>query len=138
MSPEQAKFLHTDGRSDVFSLGIILYELLSGQALFDEGDTLVTLESVVSRKIEPIREINPSVPEEVAKILDRALERDVEQRYQTAGRMGFDLERYMYSNRFGPTNISLHRYLKSLYPQVPQYVDPTVPDPFFERLVKTS
>ena len=136
MSPEQAKFLHTDGRSDVFSLGIILYELLSGQALFDDGDTLVTLESVVSRKIEPIREVNPTVPEEVAAILDKALERDVAARYPTAGRMGFDLERYMYSNRFGPTNISLHRYLKSLYPQVPQHVDPDVPDPFYERLVK--
>jgi serine/threonine-protein kinase len=137
MSPEQAKFLHTDGRSDVFSLGIILYEILSGQALFDEGDTLVTLESVVSRKIEPIRDVNPQVPEEIAVILDKALARDVNERYPTAGRMGYDLERYMYSNRFGPTNISLHRYLQSLYPQVPAHVDPTVPDPFFERLVKT-
>ncbi|MBI3725918.1 serine/threonine protein kinase [bacterium] len=139
MSPEQAKFMPTDGRSDVFSLGIILYELLSGQALFEEGDTLVTLESVVSQKIDPIRDVNPNVPEDIARIIDRALERDAEQRYQTAGRMGYDLERYMYSNRFGPTNISLHRYLKSLYPSVPAHVDPTVPDPFFERLVqKTS
>jgi serine/threonine-protein kinase len=136
MSPEQAKFLHTDGRSDVFSLGIILYELLSGEALFEEGDTLVTLESVVSRAITPIREVNTTVPEEVAKIIDKALERDVSARYQTAGRMGYDLERYMYSNRFGPTNISLHRYLKSLYPQVPANIDPSVPDPFFERLMK--
>jgi serine/threonine-protein kinase len=137
MSPEQAKFQPTDGRSDVFSLGIILYELLSGEGLFDEGDTLVTLEHVVSREIPPIRKVNPSIPEEVATILDRALIRDMGGRYQTAGRMGFDLERYMYSNRFGPTNISLHRYLRSLFPEVPQHIDPTVPDPFFERLVQT-
>jgi serine/threonine-protein kinase len=138
MSPEQARFMPTDGRSDVFSLGIVLYELLSGQALFDQGDTMVTLESVVSAKIEPIRDVNPTIPEEIAKILDKALARDVTERYQTAGRMGFDLERYMYSNRFGPTNISLHRYLKSLFPTVPAHVDPTVPDPFFERLVQTT
>jgi serine/threonine-protein kinase len=135
MSPEQAKFQTTDGRSDVFALGIILYELVSGEPLFDEGDTLVTLEHVVSREIRPIRQVNPHVPEEVAKVIDRALMRDVQARYQTAGRMGFDLERYMYSNRFGPTNISLHRYLRSLYPEVPNHVDPTVPDPYFERLV---
>lgn len=138
MSPEQAKFMPTDARSDVFALGIILYELVSGEPLFDEGDTMVTLESVVSREIAPIRAVNPNVPEEVAKIIDRALARDVALRYQTAGRMGFDLERYMYSNRFGPTNISLHRYLRSLFPDVPNHVDPTVPDPYFERLVQTT
>jgi len=138
MSPEQAKFLPTDARSDVFALGIILYELVSGEPLFDEGDTLVTLESVVSRDIKPVREVNPGVPEDVARIVDRALARDVLLRYQTAGRMGFDLERYMYSNRFGPTNISLHRYLRSLFPDVPNHVDPTVPDPYFERLVQTT
>jgi serine/threonine-protein kinase len=135
MSPEQARFLPTDGRSDVFALGIILYELVSGEPLFEEGDTLVTLEHVVSREIRPVREVNPQIPEEVAKIIDRALVRDVLGRYQTAGRMGFDLERTMYSNRFGPTNISLHRYLRSLYPEVPNHVDPTVPDPYFERLM---
>ncbi len=138
MSPEQARFQPTDPRSDVFALGIILYELVSGEPLFEEGDTMVTLEHVVSREIHPIRDVNPNVPEEVAAIVDRALVRDVTHRYQTAGRMGFDLERYMYSNRFGPTNISLHRYLRSLFPDVPNHVDPTVPDPYFERLVQTT
>jgi serine/threonine-protein kinase len=138
MSPEQAKFQVTDGRSDVFSLGIILYELLSGEPLFEEGDTLVTLEHVVSREIPPIRTVNPQVPPEVAQIIDRALVRDVHGRYQTAGRMGFDLERYMYSNRFGPTNISLHRYLRTLYPEIAVHIDPTVPDPYFERLMQNA
>jgi serine/threonine-protein kinase len=138
MSPEQAQFQPTDARSDVFALGIVLYELLSGEALFDEGDTVVTLESVISRKIEPIRNVNPAVPDEVAKIIDRALVREIGGRYQTAGRMGFDLERYMYSNRFGPTNISLHRYLRTLYPEVPVSIDPTVPDPYFERWVASG
>ena len=86
----------------------------------------------------PIRDVNPNVPEDVANIVDRALVRDMGGRYQAAGRMGFDLERYMYSNRFGPTNISLHRYLRSLFPDVPNHVDPTVPDPYFERLVQTT
>jgi serine/threonine protein kinase len=138
MSPEQAKFQPTDARSDIFSLGIVMYEILSGQPLFDEGDTIATLEKVVSRKIEPIKELNPRVPDEIAQILARALERDITKRYQTAGRMGFDLEKFMYSNRFGPTNISLHRYLKTIYPEIRVYIDPTVPDPYFERLVHSQ
>ncbi len=136
MSPEQATFQATDARSDIFALGIVLYELLSGQPLFGAGDTIATLEDVCQRVIEPINQVNPTVPDDVGQILMRALERDVSKRYQTAGRMGFDLERFMYSNRFGPTNISLHRYLKTLYPEVAVYIDPTVPDPYFERLVK--
>jgi serine/threonine-protein kinase len=138
MSPEQARFQPTDARSDIFSIGIVLYELLSGQPLFEQGDTIATMEQVISRKIEPIKELNPSIPDEVASILARALDRDVAKRFQTAGRMGFELERFMYSNRFGPTNISLHRYLKTLYPEIRTYIDPTVPDPYFERLVRAS
>lgn len=135
MSPEQAQFKTTDRRSDVFAAGIILYELLTGEALFEGQDTIVTLESVVSRELKPLAEVAPHLPPEVSRIVDRALQRDVRRRYQTAGAMGFELEHFMYKNRFGPTNISLHRYLKLLFPtQVLDLIDPSVPDPYFERL----
>jgi serine/threonine-protein kinase len=136
MSPEQAQFKTTDRRSDVFAAGIVLYELLTGEALFEGQDTIVTLESVVSRTLEPIAGKVPDLPPEVCRVVDRALQRDVRRRYQTAGAMGFELEHFMYKNRFGPTNISLHRYLKWLWPDtVLDLIDPSVPDPFFERLM---
>ncbi len=135
MSPEQARFERTDQRSDVFSAGILLYELLAGQPLFDGDDTIVTLEEVVHRTIPPLEEVASDVPPELAAIVERALEREPERRFQTAGQMGFALEKYMYDNRFGPTNLSLHRYLRTLYrEQVRSLIDPSVPDPYFERL----
>ncbi len=135
MSPEQARFQATDRRSDVFAAGIVLYEVLTGDILFDGADTIVTLESVLTREVPRVSDVAPHVPEPLRRIVDRALERDPARRYPTAGAMAFDLEHFMYRDRFGPTNISLHRYLKRLWPdRVLDLVDPSVPDPYSERL----
>jgi serine/threonine protein kinase len=136
MSPEQSRFEPTDARSDVFSLGVVLYEILAGRSLFGGGgDTIVTLEAVRRKEIPPIRSVNPAVPERLARVLDHALERDCEKRYQTAGKLGYDLEYFLYSEGFGPTNVTLHRYLRMLYPHVRSLIDPTVPDAYFDRLI---
>lgn len=116
MSPEQAEFKQTDGRSDIFSLGVVMYELLSGQPLFTDENTVVALRNVSAKTIPPIRSVNQQVPEDVEKILNKALERDRNWRYQTAGEFGYDLEYYMYNNRFGPTNVTLEKYLAKLFP----------------------
>jgi serine/threonine-protein kinase len=55
------------------------------------------------------------LPADLARICLRALERDKERRYQHAGEMGFELERYMYHDRFGPTNVTLSQYLRALF-----------------------
>jgi len=116
MSPEQAEFKQTDHKSDIFSLGVVMYELLSGHQLFAEENTIVALRNISVKDIPPIRTVNPRVPEEVEKILGKALERDLKKRYQTAGEFGYDLEYYMYNNRFGPTNVTLEKYLEKLFP----------------------
>ncbi len=116
MSPEQAEFKQTDGRSDIFSLGVVMYELLSGQPLFKADNTIVGLRDISMKDITPISEVNPRVPQEVEKLLNKALERDREKRYQNAGDFGYDLEYYMYNNRFGPTNVTLEKYLVKLFP----------------------
>ncbi len=116
MSPEQAEFKQTDHRSDIFSLGVVMYELLSGKQLFADENTVVALRNISVKKIPPIRTVNPRVPEEVEKILNKALERDRTKRYQLAGGFGYDLEYYMYNNRFGPTNVTLEKYLAKLFP----------------------
>ena len=135
MSPEQAKFQVTDRRSDIFTVGILLYELLSQTALFEGEDTIVLLDKVIEVHAPPLQDLRPDVPKVLAGIVAKALERDPQDRYQTAGRMGFELEHYMYRDRFGPTNLSLHRYMKTLFPdRVKALIDPSVPDPYFERL----
>lgn len=116
MSPEQAEFKQTDHRSDIFSLGVVMYELMTGKQLFAHENTIVALRNISVMEIPPIRTANPRVPEEVERILNKALERDRNKRYQTAGEFGYDLEYYMYNNRFGPTNVTLEKYLAKLFP----------------------
>ncbi|MDQ7779492.1 MAG: serine/threonine-protein kinase [Planctomycetota bacterium] len=121
MSPEQAQYLPTDKRSDVFSLGIVFWQLLTGQDMFASDKTSVTLENVVYKEVVPARSLNPEIPQEVNQIVMRALERNLTKRYQDAGRMAYDLEFYMYHDRFGPTFVDLEKYMASLFPQL--YVD---------------
>jgi serine/threonine-protein kinase len=115
MSPEQAAYMPTDGRSDVFSLGIVLYELLAGRQLFSVQDVEETLRRVTGMPIPDVRDANPDVPEPLARILARSLDRDLEERYQSAGHLALELEQYMYGDRFGPTLVTLSKYLAELF-----------------------
>jgi serine/threonine-protein kinase len=127
MSPEQAQFLQTDARSDLFSLGVVFFELMTGKPAFSGENTVATLENVGSATIPPIRDVNPKVPEAIVKILDKTLKLERPERYQTAGEMGYDLEYYMYHDRFGPTNVTLAKYLKKLFPERVQHSGPIPP-----------
>jgi len=76
MSPEQARGLPVDHRSDLFSLGILLYEMLSGRSPFDGGSTLETLTRICSHRQAPLREVDAAIPEPVSGLVDRLLEKD--------------------------------------------------------------
>jgi serine/threonine-protein kinase len=112
MSPEQARYEATDRRSDLFSLGIVAHELLTGYHIFETDDIYQTLENVKDAPIPDPRKYRPDIPPRLCEIVMRALERDVKTRYQTAGEMGVDLEYYMYHKGYGPTNVTLGNYLK--------------------------
>ena len=114
MSPEQADYEPTDRRSDIFSLGIVMFEILTGMHIFAVKDTEETLHNVRFKPVPDPREYQPDISPELARICLKALERDVEKRYQDAGTMGYEIESYMYSDRFGPTNVTLGRYLRGL------------------------
>ena len=113
MSPEQARYEATDRRSDLFSLGIVMYELLTGHHIFEMPDIYETLDNVKGKAIPPPQQYRPELPEALCKILMRSLERDLTKRYQSAGEMGVDLEYYMYNKGYGPTNVTLGNYLKA-------------------------
>lgn len=98
MSPEQIQGLPLDQRSDVFALGIVLYELLTGQRLFVGESDFHTLEMIRNMAIVPPSHKNPDVPHGLDMITMKALHRDLNQRYQWASEMHEDIQRFLYSN----------------------------------------
>ena len=84
MSPEQALGGPLDQRSDIYSLGVVLYELLSGELVFRHRDRLVALELVRTRPLAPLQSLVPELPDELAVVVDRALARSPEERWETA------------------------------------------------------
>ena len=93
MSPEQARGLPTDARTDLFSLGAILYQMASGDRPF-EGDTeAVVFDASLNREPRPIAEANPAMPPGLGPILEKAIEKDRSLRYQMATDLKTDLLR---------------------------------------------
>jgi serine/threonine-protein kinase len=82
MSPEQLSGKHVDGRSDIFSLGVMLYEMLVGERPF-KGDSMATLLfQIANEPHADIRDIDPNLPEEVSKLIDAMLVKDADKRLQ--------------------------------------------------------
>ncbi len=95
MSPEQSEGLPIDPRTDVFALGIILWELLANDRLFTGSNEAAILRKVRDCQIPPIRKINPLVPTELERIVTKALAKDKNVRYQTAANLQKDLNRFL-------------------------------------------
>jgi eukaryotic-like serine/threonine-protein kinase len=91
MSPEQARSEAIDGRSDVFSFGVVMYEMSTGKKPFTGNNSLVTLEAVLHSKPIPPRDLNPKMPVELEGIIGKAMEKDRRHRYQSAAEMKSDL-----------------------------------------------
>ena len=118
MSPEQAAGVPTDGRSDIFSLGLVLYELVTGARVYSPKDRKELLYMMQNYRIKDPRSINPHLPEELGAIIMKSLEKSLDARYQDARDFGDALEKYMYSKGYGPTNEKLARYMAKLFPSV--------------------
>jgi tetratricopeptide (TPR) repeat protein/tRNA A-37 threonylcarbamoyl transferase component Bud32 len=114
MSPEQAAGKVIDHRSDIFSCGIILYEMVTGRRMFD-GDTMQILAKVREAQFIRPEDIQTDLPQKLLSTLHRALAREPEQRYQSCGDMLTDLEECMQQMGLHPTANALARYMKTLF-----------------------
>ena len=123
LSPEQATYAITDARADLFPLGIVLTELLLGKNLFRSHDRAQSRRNILTMPIPQFSTLRADIDPKLEAIIQRALQRDREKRYQCAYDMLTDLEVYLYSDRYGPTNEKLGVYLKELF----GIKDPVIP-----------
>jgi Tol biopolymer transport system component len=93
MSPEQAEGRPVDHRTDIFSLGTVLYELLTGKRPFDARSAIDTLHSIINQEPRPALELNPRLPLQSVEILGKAMAKDESERYRHAGDLELDLRR---------------------------------------------
>jgi serine/threonine-protein kinase len=91
MSPEQINGHDIDGRSDLFSLGAVMFEMLTGQVPFHGKNITNLLYEITQVKHPSVREINPKIPKVCEQILDRALEKDPEYRFEN----GSEFSKYL-------------------------------------------
>ncbi len=117
MSPEQAQARPLDRRSDIFSLGIVLYETTMGRRLFKQANKFETLRSIIMGTYPKPRTLEPTYPEELEKIVVRALEPRLSDRYQTAREMQRDLERFFLKDGVPVGSAEVAEFMHAIFEQ---------------------
>jgi len=117
MSPEQLRGEDIDHRVDVFGLGIVLYELLTGVRLFLGPSDMETLRRVYEAKVPPMQTVNPEIHPDLEAITRKALAKDRDHRYLTALELFEDLQSFVYGNGCYSGTSALRRYVHDAFPE---------------------
>ena len=112
LSPEAASGKEVDRRADIFAVGILLYELLTGKRLFYGETDYQTVELVRQGKVPPISQQNPEVQPELEQIIRKSLARDLNERFQTAADLQDALAQYLFSQRMKVTSRDIERLVQ--------------------------
>jgi serine/threonine protein kinase len=123
MSPEQALGQSLDNRSDIYSLGLVLFELLTGERCFQADSELGVLEKVRLGKVQDIQVVNPTISRDMANILNKALQKNVDQRYGSARLMERDLKSLLVKHGNEPTDHEVAEYVNTLLKGTKQDLD---------------
>lgn len=129
MSPEQSRGEPVDARTDVFALGIVLWELLTGGRLFDGDSDLAVLRAVQEALIPPPSRMNPEVPQELSDIVMKALARPLEERFQSAFELDKALATWVLRNAQSVEDTSVAQFLQQLFREEFEHPDDVGPAP---------
>jgi non-specific serine/threonine protein kinase len=132
MSPEQARGQLTDARTDLFSLGAVMYEMASGKLPFQGDTSAIVFDAILNREPEELDQINPGLPAELGRIIGKALEKDRNLRYQTATDLKTDLRRLKRDFESGTRSASKLSDSRSETPS--EHADKSVAVLYFENL----
>jgi len=115
MSPQQCLGHPVDARTDVFALGICLYEALTGKSLYRRENEYETMQAVVSGPVPSLRQVKPALPAELDTIVQKALQKKAEDRFQTAGEMQDALEEWLAKTGSVVGRTRLADFMESLF-----------------------
>ncbi len=116
MAPEQYRGENVDGRADVFSLGVCLYEVLTGSLLYHRATEYETMGAIVlDSNVPSVRSARPEITQALDALTQRALAKDVQQRFRSAGEMHQALERYLVDSGTVVRSVHISRYVNELF-----------------------
>ena len=115
MSPEQAKGEPLDHRSDVFGLGTVFYEILTNTRLFKRESEMATLKAVVGSKVTPPSEVVQGLPKALDAVLLKALAKNRDERYATAGDLQLAIEDFLFKQQLPGTTANLAAFMREIY-----------------------
>ena len=133
MSPEQADFQVTDKRSDIFSAGVVLANLLLGRNIFKGASAEESRNRIINQPIPDFRALDSRIDDRLNDILHHCLARDLHHRYATADQLLTELEFYIYGTGYGPTNETLGKYIRELFGQ--EAPKPLPPDAHHKTII---
>tara|TARA_B100000035_G_scaffold132439_1_gene112544 strand:- start:5890 stop:6408 length:519 start_codon:yes stop_codon:yes gene_type:complete len=115
LSPEQARCEITDHRADLFCCGIVMSELLLGYNIFEAAQPEKTIENILEMPLPNFSQIRPDIDNRLNIIMQTALKRPRDERYQSSEEMLTELESFIYGEGYGPTNEKLAAYIYDVF-----------------------